>query len=153
MDNLTREQRQKNMHAIKSCGTKMEVFVCKSLWHYGIRFRKNVKELPGKPDIAIKKYKIAIFLDSCFWHKCPMHFKRPKSNNEYWDTKIKRNIERDKEINIYYSKNGWHIMRIWEHQFKHPKSKEKTIKEILEFITSAKEKQRNNLPNKLKTKS
>lgn len=134
MDNLTKEQRQKNMRAIQCKDTKIEVLVCKALWNNGIRYRKNVKNLPGKPDIAIKKYKIVIFLDSCFWHKCPLHFKRPKSNLEYWDKKIARNVERDKEVNNFYIDNGWHILRIWEHQLKNKHEIEQTFKDIINFI-------------------
>lgn len=139
MDNLTREQRQKNMRAIKSKETKIEILVCKTLWNNGIRYRKNVKTLPGKPDIAIKKYKIAIFLDSCFWHKCPVHYKRPKSNNEYWDKKIERNVQRDKEVNCYYLEHGWHILRIWEHQLKHKEEREQTLEYIIGFILKHKQ--------------
>lgn len=138
MDNLTKEQRLKNMRAIQSSGTKIEILVCKALWRNGVRYRKNVKNLPGKPDVAIKKYKIAIFLDSCFWHKCPIHFKQPKSNQDYWDKKIQRNVEHDKKINEYYSANGWHILRIWEHQLKRKEEQAQTINEIIDFVNSVK---------------
>lgn len=131
-DNLTKEQRHKNMTNIKSTNTKIEKDVAKALWRMGFRFRKNVKSLPGKPDIAIKKYKIVIFLDSCFWHNCPEHFKKPKSNIEYWEPKIKRNTERDQMINKYYKDNSWHILRIWEHECKEDFNK--TIKKIYKFI-------------------
>ena len=131
-DNLTKEQRHKNMTHIRSTNTKIETDVTKALWNLGFRFRKNVKSLPGKPDIAIKKYKIVIFLDSCFWHKCPEHFKKPKSNLEYWEPKIKRNVERDKEINKYYKENNWHILRIWEHECK--KNLNETINTLVLFI-------------------
>ena len=135
-DNLTKEQRTRNMKAIKSSHTKMEDFICKLLWKKGLRFRKNVKNLPGKPDIAIKKFKIVIFLDSCFWHKCPKHFKRPKSNLEYWDPKIERNVKRDIEVNKFYNDNQWHILRIWEHEFKN--NLDATINKIETFINNAK---------------
>ena len=131
-DNLTKEQRHKNMCSIKSTGTKIEKDVSKALRRLGYRFRKNVKTLPGRPDIAVKKYKIALFLDSCFFHKCPEHFKKPKSNLEYWEPKIQRNIERDKEINEYYKTNNWHILRVWEHEIK--KDFDKTIIKIQKFI-------------------
>ena len=134
-DNLTKEQRHKNMTHIRSTNTKIETDVAKALWKLGFRFRKNVKTLPGKPDIAIQKYKIVIFLDSCFWHKCPEHFKKPKSNLEYWEPKIKRNIERDAEINQYYEDNNWHILRIWEHDIK-KKPFKNTIEKIKNFIES-----------------
>lgn len=117
-DNLTREQRHKNMQNIRSSNTKIEKDICKGLWRMGYRFRKNVKNLPGKPDIAIQKYKIVIFLDSCFWHKCPEHYKEPKSNLNYWLPKIERNVKRDQEINEYYKSRGWHLLRIWEHEIK-----------------------------------
>ena len=133
-DNLTPEQRHKNMTHIKSSNTKIEKDITKALWNLGYRFRKNVKGLPGKPDIAIKKYKIVIFLDSCFWHKCPEHFKKPKSNLEYWEPKIKRNVERDAEINSYYQQKNWHILRIWEHEVK--KDFDNTLLKIRNFIES-----------------
>lgn len=135
-DNLTKEQRTKNMKAIKSSHTKMEDYICKVLWKEGFRFRKNVKNLPGKPDIAIKKFKIVIFLDSCFWHKCLEHFKKPKSNLEYWDPKIERNVKRDIEVNKFYNDNQWHILRIWEHEFKN--NLDATINKIETFINTAK---------------
>lgn len=138
MDNLTSAQRQKNMRAIRYKETKMEVIVSKALWNNGIRFRKNVSGMYGKPDIAIKKYKIVIFLDSCFWHRCPVHFKRPKSNNEYWDKKIERNVLRDKEVNSYYQEHDWHILRVWEHEFKTKESREDAINKIINFIETAK---------------
>lgn len=110
----------------------MEDDICKALWQGGLRFRKNVKDLPGKPDIAIKKYKIVIFLDSCFWHKCPKHFKQPKSNLEYWIPKIENNVKRDLKINEYYKQNKWKILRIWEHEYK--ESLTETVIKIKNFI-------------------
>jgi DNA mismatch endonuclease, patch repair protein len=115
-DNLTKEQRVKNMKAIKS-QSKLENKVSKKLWNMGFRFRKNTN-LFGKPDISIKKYKIVIFIDSCFWHCCPIHGNMPKSNEDYWQNKLDRNKKRDIEVNAYYQKNEWNIIRIWEHEFK-----------------------------------
>jgi DNA mismatch endonuclease, patch repair protein len=115
-DNLTMEQRIKNMKAIKS-QSALENRVSKALWKMGFRFRKNVK-LPGKPDIALKKYKIVIFIDSCFWHLCPVHGNMQKSNQDYWEKKLERNRKRDIEVSTYYRDNGWHILRVWEHEFK-----------------------------------
>jgi DNA mismatch endonuclease, patch repair protein len=136
-DNLTKEQRRKNMQSIKS-KSKLEEKVSKALWRQGVRFRKNVKSLPGKPDIAIKKYKIAIFIDSCFWHVCTIHGNIPKSNIEYWGRKLERNKARDKEINKYYKDNGWDLIRIWEHEFK--EDFEGAIRKISLFINNAKSK-------------
>lgn len=134
-DTHTKEQRRKNMQAIKS-QSKLENKVTKALWHKGIRFRKNVSGLYGKPDIAIKKYKVVIFIDSCFWHVCPLHFNEPKSNSDYWNKKLRRNQERDKEVNQYYEKADWNIMRLWEHEFKN--DFEKAVKKITDFIEHAK---------------
>lgn len=83
-DRISRETRSKNMKAIKSV-SKLEDKIAKELWKKGVRFRRNVKNLKGKPDIAIKKYKIAIFIDSCFWHACPNHGNMPRSNIDYWE--------------------------------------------------------------------
>ncbi|MGD7045655.1 very short patch repair endonuclease [Jeotgalibacillus proteolyticus] len=135
-DNLTKEQRTKNMKAIRS-QSKLENRVSRELWQKGIRFRKNVRSLPGKPDIAIKKYKVVIFIDSCFWHVCPSHGNMPKSNQEYWLKKLKRNQERDKEVNEYYLEKGWRLLRIWEHEFK--RDYVLTIDKIISFINEAKE--------------
>lgn len=129
-ERITKEQRSNNMKAIKS-QSKLENKVSKALWNRGIRFRKNAK-LFGKPDISIKKYKIVIFIDSCFWHCCPLHGNKPKSNEKYWDKKLKRNVERDLEVNEYYTDNNWNIMRVWEHDIKN--SFVNTIDSIEEFV-------------------
>jgi DNA mismatch endonuclease (patch repair protein) len=118
MDVHTKEQRSKNMSAIRSKETKLEIMVRKELWKRGIRYRKNVRDLFGNPDIAIKKYKLAVFLDSCFWHCCPIHFRKPSSNTDFWDKKLRRNIIRDKEVTEYYARKGWAILRFWEHEVK-----------------------------------
>lgn len=135
-DNMSIEQRKKTMRAIRSQSNLENIFT-KHLWRKGVRFRKNVRKLKGNPDIAIRKYKIVIFIDSCFWHGCPLHFKRPKSNMDYWDKKIARNQERDEEITDYYIQRGWHIKRIWEHEIK--SNIEKVVDETLEYINSVKD--------------
>lgn len=135
-DNLTPAQRNKNMRAIKSSHTKMEDQICHALWNKGLRFRRNVKELPGKPDIAIKKYKVVIFLDSCFWHKCPEHFKKPKSNIMYWEPKIQNNVNRDIKINKYYTDKKWRVLRIWEHEYK--ENFQNTVNKIFTYVESLK---------------
>jgi len=101
MDNLTKEQRRKNMQAIKAKDTSIEIILRKELWKNGVRYRKNYKQLPGKPDIAITKYKIAVFCDSEFWHGFDWENNKHKikSNTDYWIPKIERNIARDNKIN------------------------------------------------------
>ncbi|MBS2970386.1 very short patch repair endonuclease [Metabacillus sp. KIGAM252] len=132
----TTEQRSKIMSKIRGKGTKLEEKVTKALWWRGIRFRKNVKGLRGTPDIAIKKYKIVIFIDSCFWHACEIHGNRPKKNVDFWNKKLDRNIERDMEVSEYYHKKEWHILRVWEHELKKDTFPE-TIERIYDFIRDA----------------
>lgn len=121
-DNHTPEQRRKNMQHIKSNNTQIEVLLRKALWKKGYRYRKNYKELPGKPDIVLTKYKIAIFCDSEFFHGKDWEVLKPrlaKSNNsEFWIKKISRNLERDDEINKRLLFLGWTVIRFWGNEIK-----------------------------------
>lgn len=120
MDRHTPEQRYKNMRAIKSKGTKDEVRLAKVLWHLGYRYRKNDKTVFGKPDLTFKKYKIAIFVDSEFFHGKDWEIQkhRIKSNQEFWYKKIERNIQRDIEVNGYLAAQGWKALRFWSKEVK-----------------------------------
>ncbi|MEM0143389.1 MAG: very short patch repair endonuclease [Candidatus Micrarchaeia archaeon] len=120
MDNLTKQQRTKNMSAIKSKNNKSteEKFLLFLKQNKITGWRRHPKKYYGAPDFIFQSLKIAVFLDGCFWHKCKIHFKSPKSNLDYWITKIKRNVKRDKEVNSYYKKLGWKVVRIWEHSIK-----------------------------------
>ena len=115
-DTVTKEQRSLNMSLIRSKETKPEIFVRSILHRLGFRFRKNVKTLPGKPDIVLPKYKTVIFVHGCFWHQhegC----KRstiPKSNTDYWKPKLKGNVERDKQHRANLEQLGWNVAVIWE---------------------------------------
>lgn len=121
-DVLTPEQRRKNMQNIKACDTKIEVLLRKALWKKGYRYRKNYKKLPGKPDIALTQYKIAIFCDSEFFHGKDWEVLKPrleKSNNsEFWINKISRNREHDDEINKKLLFLGWTVIRFWGNDIK-----------------------------------
>ena len=90
----------------------------------------------GTPDISIKKYKVVIFIDSCFWHQCPIHGKLPKTNVEFWEKKFTRNKERDKEVDKYYQEKGWNLKRVWEHEVR--KDLDEVVKDLSEFIEVAK---------------
>ena len=136
MDRHTKEQRHKNMQAVKGKNTKLENKVITYLWQHGYRFRKNVKDLEGKPDIAIKKYKMVIFIDSCFWHKCPIHYKAPTTNVEFWENKIAGNQKRDEQVTKYYQSKEWNILRIWEHELKD--NFEKIMHKVIKFIEKSK---------------
>ncbi|MGG4488125.1 very short patch repair endonuclease [Metabacillus idriensis] len=134
-DSITREQRRKNMQAIRS-QSKLENKVSRELWKKGYRFRKNDKTLFGKPDISIKKYKVVIFIDSCFWHACEIHGNRPKTNQDFWDEKLARNKKRDLEVNQYYIDRNWNIKRVWEHEIKEDLCK--VADELTDFIDQCK---------------
>jgi len=95
MDKYDKATRSRMMRAVKSKSTRLEDKVAHELWKRGFRFRRNVKDLYGKPDIAIKKYKVVVFIDSCFWHGCKEHCRMPESNKEFWEKKIVQNMERD----------------------------------------------------------
>ena len=109
------EKRSFNMQRIKSADTTIEADFRKALWREGIRYRKNYKLLPGKPDIVITKYRIAIFCDGEFWHGKDWDTKKPKikDNREYWVTKIERNIGHDNEVNKQLQNIGWTVLRFW----------------------------------------
>ena len=120
MDVLTPEQRKKNMRAIKNKNTKIEELLAKALWVKGYRYRRNNKTVFGKPDFTFRKYKIAIFCDSEYFHgkdwETQKH--RIKTNTEFWQKKIERNIERDKKVNEELLKNNWKVIRFWGQEIK-----------------------------------
>lgn len=117
MDVLTKEQRRKNMQNIKSKDTSIELMLRKALWDEGYRYRKNYKVLPGKPDIALTKYKIAIFCDSEFFHGKDWEVLRARLNRsdrgDYWIRKIERNMARDREVEKKLQYLGWKVIRFW----------------------------------------
>lgn len=140
MDNLTKEQRHKNMKNIKSQDTKIELLLRKALWKKGIRYRKNYKALPGKPDIVITKFKIAIFCDSEFFHGKDWEVLKPRlkkgNNSQYWISKISRNQERDDEVNKKLLFEGWTVIRFWGKDIKkHTDECVKVIEETIFDIT------------------
>ena len=106
------------MRAVKSKDSKMELAVRKILNQKKLRYKKNVRGLPGTPDIAFPDRKLGIFLDSCFWHGCAKHGTFPATRPKFWAKKIARNKTRDKAVNRHYKKMGWKAMRIWEHDLK-----------------------------------
>ena len=115
MDKFTKEQRSKIMAAIKGTGTKAEIRLAKSLWNLGYRYRKNNRTVFGTPDLTFKKLKIAIFVDSEFFHGKDWENEkdRVKTNTEFWQKKIERNIQRDIEVNTYLESQNWKVLRFW----------------------------------------
>lgn len=138
-DRITSEQRSKVMSKIKST-SKLEDLVAHELFRRGVRYRRNNRQLLGKPDISISKYKIVIFIDSCFWHCCPVHGIRPKSNVDFWNKKLNRNVEKAIEVNKFYESNNWNILRVWEHDIKG--DFDNTIDRIMDFINNSKSSSR-----------
>lgn len=132
-DHLTIEQRHKNMAAVKSKDTKPEMVVRKYLWSRGFRYRVNNPRLPGHPDIVLRKYRTCIFVNGCFWHghEGCKYFRMPKTNTEFWERKISRNKERDREEQKKLARMGWHCITVWECELKGER-REKTL-ESLEY--------------------
>ena len=135
MDSLTKEKRRNIMRHIRSKNTKAEVMLRKALWHHGIRYRKNYKALPGTPDIAITKYRIAVFVDGGFWH-ARGHEENPgeqiQTNSSFWIKKLKRNVERDKEVNQALLEMGWLVLRYWDSDVN--KDCDACVKDILHYL-------------------
>ena len=120
MDRITPQQRSKIMRAIRSSNTKDEVRLAKALWHLGYRYRKNNRTVFGRPDLTFKKLKIAIFVDSEFFHGKDWEAQknRVKTNTEFWQNKIERNRQRDLEVNQYLTEQGWTVIRFWSNEIK-----------------------------------
>lgn len=120
MDILTKEQRRKNMQAIKSKGTKDEILLAKALWHRGHRYRKNNNTVYGRPDLTFKKNKVAIFIDSEFFHgkDWDKEKHRIKTNKEFWWTKIEGNMQRDIRVNQQLINSGWKVIRFWSKEIR-----------------------------------
>jgi DNA mismatch endonuclease (patch repair protein) len=132
MDRLTAQQRSKNMRAIRSTNTKAEIRLAKALWHLGYRYRKNNRTVFGTPDLTFKKLKIAIFVDSEFFHGKDWENQkdRVKTNTEFWQKKIERNIQRDIEVNNYLESQNWKVLRFWSAEI------EKNLDECVATIQS-----------------
>ena len=123
-DVMTPEQRSRCMAAIKGKDTKPEMIVRKYLFSRGLRFRVQVRKLPGNPDIVLPKYKTVIFVNGCFWHghEGCRYFRLPKSNVEFWEEKIERNVARDFRNEAELKALGWRVVRVWECEISiHPK--------------------------------
>lgn len=117
-DTVSKKKRSEIMSRVKGKDSKIEILFRKELWKQNFRYRKNSSGYFGKPDLALPKYKTVIFIDSCFWHGCKKHCRMPSSNVAYWTHKIERNKNRDKQVNNFYRKKGWNLLRIWEHSIK-----------------------------------
>ena len=135
-DNHTPEERSYNMSRIRSKDTKPEERVRKYLFAQGFRYRKNVRSLPGCPDIVLSKYKTVIFVQGCFWH---MHdcgrFRWPATNREYWESKIRRNVARDNENLLKLQSLGWKVLIVWECEIR--KDFQSAMDDLIESLTGS----------------
>ncbi len=114
-ERLTPEQRSRNMSRIRAADTGVEVALRRELHKRGLRFRKTTN-LPGRPDIVFPRARLAVFVDGCFWHRCPEHYQQPVRNAEYWRSKAASNCERDLAVATELRNLGWGVVRIWEHE-------------------------------------
>ena len=129
---MPQSSRSYTMSCIHSKNTKPEIIVRKYLWKHGFRYRLNHPKLPGKPDVVLRKYRVCIFVNGCFWHGhegCG-EFRPPKSNIGFWTKKINRNKKRDKQVQIELANMGWHCVTIWECELK-PDKREQTLKSLI----------------------
>lgn len=113
MDNLTKKQRSYTMSKIKRSRTKPELILIPIMKKLGLRYQP--KGILGRPDFGNKKIQVAVFVNGCFWHGCPKHYKEPKTNRTYWRKKIKLNMKRDKRNTSLLKRAKWKVVTIWEH--------------------------------------
>ena len=134
-DTMTKSQRHFTMSQVHSDSTKPELQLRKDLWSLGLRYRVNVRVLPGKPDIVLPKYRTAIFVHGCFWHGhigCK-YYTIPKTNTDFWVAKVTRNQERDQEVWRELEAKGWSVIIVWECQLKKSLMKE-TVSRVVDEI-------------------
>ena len=134
MDDLSKEDRHKNMQNIRSKNTIPELLVMNELKRRKIYFAKHVDKIFGNPDIVFRRKKVIVFVDSDFWHYNPKKFIMPASNVEYWEKKIQRNIERDKLVNKTLRKDGWQVIRFWESDIKNDIYK--VVNKIVKYLNN-----------------
>ena len=111
------------MSAVRRSGTRLEAAFAQGLAERGLTgFEEQPSGIAGKPDFAHRDARIVIFIDSCFWHGCPQHLRRPASNTDYWQQKIRRNRARDRRVSAELKTDGWRVVRIWEHSMSNPRA-------------------------------
>ncbi|MEO7677501.1 MAG: very short patch repair endonuclease [Verrucomicrobiota bacterium] len=134
-DIWTREKRSAVMSLIRGHGNKAtELRLIVIFRAAGITGWRRKHKLFGKPDFVFRKARVAIFVDGCFWHGCPKCYRRPDSNKKYWDDKLNRNRQRDKDVNRLLRKKGWRVIRIWEHDLGKPLRVIARIRQFVECI-------------------
>lgn len=135
-DVMTPAQRSRCMAKIQGKNTAPETVLRTALWATGLRYRIHAK-LPGKPDIVFPRAKIVVFIDGCFWHRCPLHGAMPRSNAEFWERKLNGNVVRDRRNEETLKRLGWYVVRYWEHQVE--SELEKLVREIRLLVARKKQ--------------
>jgi DNA mismatch endonuclease (patch repair protein) len=133
MDKISRQQRSKNMAAVRGKNTTPELIVRHVLHSMGYRFRLHRKDLPGKPDIVLPKYRTCIFVHGCFWHQHPgcKRATKPSSNEDFWLKKLESNVARDQLVKADLERLGWRVITVWECELREPDHLADRLKEIL----------------------
>src|SRR4051794_32639346 len=132
-DVFTKAKRSAVMAAIRSKGNRSTELKLVALFRlHGITGWRRHAALPGRPDFVFRRERLAIFVDGCFWHGCPMHCRRPKSRMTYWSPKIDRNLAKDRAVTAALKKSGWRVVRVWEHALKKPEPLLSRLKLALE---------------------
>ena len=135
-DIYTKSKRSQIMSKISDRDSKMEVFIRKALFAKGFRFRKNDTSLPGKPDIVLPRHKTIIFTHGCFWHgheECKAS-KLPESRRDFWEKKIKDNIERDKRNSNLLQRNGWKVITLWQCELNTERKRQARLNTLVDEI-------------------
>jgi DNA mismatch endonuclease, patch repair protein len=128
-DVFSKQKRSQVMSAIRSKGNKdTELKLVMILRAHAIKGWRRHRPLRGNPDFIVPKHRLALFVDGCFWHGCKKHGRQPSSDQDYWLTKFRRNKIRDMEVTLYLRKNGWSVVRVWEHELMQPAKAAKRIK-------------------------
>jgi DNA mismatch endonuclease (patch repair protein) len=137
-DIYSKSKRSEIMSLISDRDSRMEISVRKALFSAGLRYRKNVKSLPGKPDIVLPKYKVVVFTHGCFWHGhegCKAS-KLPESRRDFWEKKIKDNIERDQRDIESLKQQGWRVIIIWQCEINNAHKRQKRVESLIDEIRS-----------------
>jgi len=145
VDNLSPQDRSKNMAAIRSSNTSPEMRLRKAVWRAGERFftspgwfRITGRRLAGSPDLVFPSARVVVFVDGCFWHGCPVHYQAPTTRPDYWRNKVEMNRLRDQKVTQQLHEDGWTVVRIWEHALK-ARTLDATVDELLHTIRRARE--------------
>lgn len=131
MDRVSRAIRSKVMAAVPSSGTRLEARLARALTKARLgRFEHNPPNVDGRPDFVFRAHKVAVFVDSCFWHGCRWHCRMPASNRRYWNAKIEHNRARDKQVTAKLRRQGWLVIRVWEHSLVREDGMDRVVEKI-----------------------